>query len=223
MTFERDFFTYFENLKNYLRIQPLTFAGVPGPSGGTGGPPGGIIGQLPQSAITLDLTEAEIWPIPPSGTSLVDNLNRIRYRIAQVEASGGGGGTGPGTITIYNNGEVVASGITTVDIRGTEILVTTSGEVATITHPAKGIDNWSVMTGTSQFTTTYPYLANSLGIYYNGLKQFDTEFTEIAPGSGIFTTSVTIPSGAYIVADYLYYESFYGGFGENPWDEGPWG
>lgn len=224
ISLERQIFTYFENLKNYIRVQPIVFGGVPGPSGGTGGPPGGIVGQLPQTAITLDLTEDEIWAIPPSGTSLVNNLDRIRYRLGQLEAASGGspGPAGPGTITIMQDGAVIASGITTIDLHGT-LSITTSGTVATVKHPDHASDFYTVISGTTQFTTTNSYISNSLSVYWNGIKQFNTDYTELAPGSGLFTTGFTVPSGTLVVADYLYYGTVWEGFGENPWDEGPWG
>lgn len=45
-------------------------------------PPGGIIGQLPQTKVMFDPIEAVDATIPPSGTSLITNLNRIRAGVA---------------------------------------------------------------------------------------------------------------------------------------------
>lgn len=69
----------------------VNLGGVTGVSGGTGAPIGGFIGQLVQSKVTYDTTENEIWDIPVSGESLVTNLDRIRYRISDLEAVSGGG------------------------------------------------------------------------------------------------------------------------------------
>lgn len=90
MSFERRLFYYFENLKHQLRTQPLILGGVSVSGGGSGSPPGGFIGMLPQSRVTFDyLEDTTTDEIPPSGASLLDNLNRIRYDIANI--SGGGG------------------------------------------------------------------------------------------------------------------------------------
>jgi len=70
----------------------VNLGGVTGISGGTGAPIGGFIGQLVQSKVTYDTSENEIWDIPVSGESLVTNLDRIRYRISDLEAVSGGGG-----------------------------------------------------------------------------------------------------------------------------------
>jgi len=310
---ERQLFSYFENLKNYMRIQPVVFAGVPGPSGGSGGPPGGIVGRLPQSAITFDTTEAETLYIPPSGSSLVDNLNRIRYRIGQIEASGGGGyltvqssgitiesdttlinfrnhitvsqdspnqviidgaspsgilpidqtdvsfdateaevwpipgnptlktnldriryrvnvleeDTGPGTITVYDNDILVASGITGLDFGG-ELNITVSGTVIGIEHPSWYTDNYTVSTNTTNFITSYRYILGSLRVYYNGLRQLKSNYSEGSPTYGTFTTGFTVPSGSNLIAEYQYYESSLPpasgvfGWGAIPWGN-PWG
>lgn len=110
--YERALFGYIENIRQQMMVQPLNLGGVFGPGGGAGGPPGGFVGRLPQSRVTFDTDEAEIWNYPvdasgvPSGVSLVDNLNRIRYRIRQLEVAISGfegGGEGGGHV-IQENG-----------------------------------------------------------------------------------------------------------------------
>ena len=59
--------------------------GSSGSAGGTGGPPGGFIGKLAQGYVCYDTTEAEAIT---GTTSLVDNLNHIRYRINVMEETG---------------------------------------------------------------------------------------------------------------------------------------
>lgn len=66
------------------KLAPLVLGGVGGEEGGIGGPPGGFIGVLPQRRVAYDTTEAESF-LTPSGASLIDNLNHIRYRLHQVE------------------------------------------------------------------------------------------------------------------------------------------
>lgn len=108
--YERTLFSYLENLKTQLNNRPLNLGGVFGAAGGAGGPPGGFVGALPQTRVTFDTTEAEEWTIPvnpsgiPSGVSLLTNLNRIRYRIRQVENAVASGITPSGTGHIISNG-----------------------------------------------------------------------------------------------------------------------
>ena len=88
--FEKTLFSYIDNVRQQQSVRPLSLGGVAGSSGGSGGPTGGAIGQLTQSRVTFDTTEAETWGFEtvsgvPSGTSLVTNLNRIRYRLKGAE------------------------------------------------------------------------------------------------------------------------------------------
>lgn len=77
-----------------IKAQPLNLGGFGGPGGGTGTPPGGFIGRLPQYEVAYDETEAATLDTLPSGLtgasgwSLVDNLNHIRYRIQTLESGG---------------------------------------------------------------------------------------------------------------------------------------
>ena len=56
--------------------------GSSGSAGGSGGPPGGFVGKLTQGNVCYDTTEAESLT---GTTSLLDNLNHIRSRIATQE------------------------------------------------------------------------------------------------------------------------------------------
>lgn len=56
----------------------LVLGGSGGPGGGSGIPWGGVVGQLIQRLVTFDTTEAGTMCILPS-SSILDNLNRIRY------------------------------------------------------------------------------------------------------------------------------------------------
>jgi hypothetical protein len=118
--YEKTLLGYMDALRAQLLARPLNLGGVAAVSGGsTGGT--GYIGQLPQTRIAYDLSEAATATTPVSGSSLLDNLNHIRYRLGQVEASGGGGGGGsanlhnimlihPGTST--TNYTATAEGLT---------------------------------------------------------------------------------------------------------------
>lgn len=90
--FEDQLFSYLENFKTQIQAKPLNLGGVSGSGGGSGGPPGGFVGYLPQTRVAFDTSELEVDTIPASGASLLDNLNRIRYRLSVLESSGGGGG-----------------------------------------------------------------------------------------------------------------------------------
>ena len=105
---------------------PLNLGGGGGEDGGSGVPIGDIFGQLIQSKVAFDTTEAAVLDIPISGASLVTNLNRIRYRLASIEASGDVyKGVG-----IWDNNLFTASGIT--DLNFVNLDVTVSGDTATI-------------------------------------------------------------------------------------------
>lgn len=119
--FERFLFGQFDQLRISLLTRPMNLGGTYGYSGGIGGNPGGYLGQLPQSRVAFDLTEAETFSYSvdpsgnPSGTSLVTNLNRIRYRIKQLE---------DGTTEVYNDNIFIAK-VTMMNF-SSDFIVTTS-------------------------------------------------------------------------------------------------
>lgn len=85
--FEVDFYENFYRLKRYLENRSLVLGGATGSGGGSGGPPGGFIGWLPQTRVAYDLSELATDYTPPSGASLVDNLNHIRYSILTLSGA----------------------------------------------------------------------------------------------------------------------------------------
>lgn len=85
--YEQALYDLFGRVTRYINTRPLNLGGYTTTSGGGGGPPGGFTGYLPQGRVAYDTTEAESLTIPVSGSSLVHNLNRIRYRIAQLEGT----------------------------------------------------------------------------------------------------------------------------------------
>ncbi len=110
--FESEFFGYLRNLDRNIKLKPLRLGGIAGVDGGTGGPPGGFTGQLPQKRVTYDTTEAANSGTPASGQCLVHNLNHIRYRLAQLESN-------PASpLVVSEDGLVVASGVTLVNFDG---------------------------------------------------------------------------------------------------------
>jgi hypothetical protein len=81
LDYEQKIVEYFNTLRSNLRAQPL-FLGAT--YSGSGGPPGGFIGYLPQTKVSYDAIESSSNYVPFSGASLLDNLNHIRYKIDQV-------------------------------------------------------------------------------------------------------------------------------------------
>jgi hypothetical protein len=136
--FENRFFGYLNNMERRWRALPLNLGGTPtGSGGGGGGPPGGFVGYLPQYRIAFDESELESLIIPatgiaaPSGRSLVTNLNRIRYRLAQLEAgSGSEGGT---TVIVEEDDIIIASGVTILNFEGDVAVVNNGGGKVTVT------------------------------------------------------------------------------------------
>ena len=122
--YERELLWIISSIEDRIKARPLFLGGFSGPMGGVGGPPGGFIGYLPQNRVAFDTTEAESNVIPPSGATLVDNLNRIRYRIRQLEdivASGGGGGSTASGVNIGVGFDIYASGVGTLYFRRLDV------------------------------------------------------------------------------------------------------
>ena len=109
--FEEQLLSYLENFRQQIQSRPLNLGGISGSGGGSGGPPGGFVGQLPQIRVSFDSTEDETLSIPSSGQSLLDNLNRIRYRIKQIETTLSGGFA----LSVQESNTPVASNVLTID------------------------------------------------------------------------------------------------------------
>jgi hypothetical protein len=134
--FEQNFFNYFNILKRQILTQPLVLGGYTGSGGGAGGPPGGFLGYLPQYRVTYDLSELESDFSPTISGSLLDNLNRIRYRVHVLEESGPGGGGG--SISLYQNDVMVASGVTKLNFEGSVTVIDEGSNKTTVTVTASG-------------------------------------------------------------------------------------
>lgn len=173
--YEQTFFSYFEHFKRLVSASPMLLGGATGSGGGIGGPPGGFIGMLPQTRVAMDLTEGEVWDIPVSGT-LVTNLDRIRYRLANVEAATQG-------LRVYEDGALVASGVTIIDFITDAVSETTPGRVAISGHQLG-------FTDLSDTPKTYTGQANG----YLAVKGDETgvEFIVLAPSGG--TSKVKVSS-----------------------------
>jgi len=84
---ENQLYEYFASMQAWNNTRPLNLGGVSVPSG-TGGPPGGFIGQLPQNRVTYDFVEASNSGMPASGWSIIDNLNHIIISAITITPSG---------------------------------------------------------------------------------------------------------------------------------------
>jgi len=132
MSYETQIFALLENLKRDIKTQPLILGSSPTTSGTGGGPPGGIIGHLRQDKVSFDVIEAEDFTIPVSGMSLVTNLNRIRYRISQLEDN-----PVAVNITVLENGTIVSSGVEQINFVNASVVETVPGSV-TVTCSGTG-------------------------------------------------------------------------------------
>lgn len=118
-----------QQVKHEIYARPLFLGGVSASGGGAGSPPGGYIGYLPQTRVAFDETEAETDFIPISGSSLLDNLNRIRFRIKNLEENGITGDFVPTSGgTMYGNLDMDAN----IVLSGSIISPTGSGVVGTM-------------------------------------------------------------------------------------------
>src|SRR3989304_5413016 len=132
--YERQFFEYLSYIQSYMSARPLNLGGVSGPGGGSGGPPGGLIGYLPQTRVAYDSTEAATLATPVSGASLLDNLNHIRYRLVQVE------GGGSGVLNIEYGDTVIVSNATVLNFEGDGVsdVINEGGGKATVVISGAG-------------------------------------------------------------------------------------
>ena len=168
---------------------PLNLGGVPGPGGGSGIPIGGLIGQLIQSKVAYDTTEAEILSPPPSGLSLVDNLNTIRFRLLFLEDHSSS------ALIVKEEGVQRASGVVIMNFQGG--VNVTSPQPNTVNVIVTATGGGSVLGGvtvvfedlTSQipamdefYVVSQPIVSGSSQVFMNGLHQVPTYYTETSSG-----------------------------------------
>jgi hypothetical protein len=183
---------------------PLNLGGIPGPSGGSGGPVGGLFGQLPQTRVAYDTSEAAysgIYSNPPSG-SLLDNLAHMRFRLEDLEAL-------IGKVTVLDDGETKGQPPNLDFMTG--LSVTVIGSTAyiynTITpaggHYLRYIEDLSsqVPSSGNHFDTSYTVISGSLKLSIDGLMQAPSSYTTDLDGGG-FTVLFDVPSGTLLYADY---------------------
>jgi|GEM_PF-3003187 len=179
MNFERFFYEVLANVLRYIEARPLHLGGS---SGSQGGRPGGYVGYLPQTRVSYDITEAAINQ-PAQEPSLLDNLNRIRYRINNLETSIAVSG-----LTLEKENVPIASNIRTIDFRGGVVIepvepneaivfITISGFGDSVLIPS-GVYNVNLTNqingSTNTFTISDTIIPTSLQVYVNGLAQNPT-------------------------------------------------
>ena len=207
MSYETQIFSLLENLKRDIKTQPLILGGSPTTSGTGGGPPGGIIGHLRQDKVSFDVIEAEDFTIPVSGMSLVTNLNRIRYRIAQLEDN-----PVAVNITVLENGTIISSGVEQINFVNASVVETVPGSVTVTCSGTGGTGTTTVISGieyvlneepsedSGTYYTTNNFLSNTLALYYNGLRQSTADYT--ITGNNSFTVAFTPDLGDTLRVDY---------------------
>jgi len=198
-------YTILEYINNAIRnnsIQPLNLGGISSSGGGSGTPPGGFVGYLPQTRVAYDLSESE--DITSSG-SLLDNLNHMRYRLSSVEEvvslSGGHLVLDEGIpVTPRVNLDFIGEGVSLSDDSETgTTIVTISGGGSVDEAPEDGEQyirkdgnwagiDWSVPEGTDlQIGSSYPtsskivFSDDNVAIYEKSnnvlaMKAGDTDF-----------------------------------------------
>ena len=104
-----DLLNRIQAVRQLIQVSAINLGGSSGSGGGNGGPIGGIQGQLPQTKVAGDLTEATTLT-SGSATSLLDNLNNIRYWVH----GGASASTGLASTILYTidgGGSAITTGI----------------------------------------------------------------------------------------------------------------
>jgi hypothetical protein len=201
------------------RVLPTVLGGFTGPGGGIGGPPGGFIGQLSQSHVTYDTTEAATLDTPASGMSLVDNLNHIRYRIGVVESGVAATVTViddnvPDTFTPVDTIHFSGAGVTVIDLGGGEVqvLITASGTVGGSCVVIDDLTQQITTSGVHFDLQTEATCLSGVVLFYNGIYQSYEYFDMDLDGLGL-TTIFPTNSGDSLVAVYNFGGGTSGGSG----------
>ena len=126
----------------------------------------------------------------------VDSSGRITG-ITTAATAGGGGGGGSGTVTgVSSDGEIVGTGVTTINFVGTGITVSITGGQADITIPTsdKNVHREVATEGQTVVPAsgTVEYTVGHCDVYLNGSKLDSTEYTAT---NG---TSITLTTGASV-------------------------
>jgi hypothetical protein len=162
--YETALFNYINNIKRQIDLRPLKLGGT---VTGSGGPPGGFQGFLPQRRVSYDVLEQALSGFVdggynPSGilisASLLDNLNHIRYRIGQLEAGSGIAGS----IIVQEDDIVVASGVTVLNFEGSVSTLDEGAGKVTVTVTGSGGPATDEKAKVSANDTTAGYLEDKI-------------------------------------------------------------
>jgi hypothetical protein len=207
MSFETQIFEMFNRVVRYLRTQPLILGGYAGSGGGQGGPPGGYAGYLPQTRVAYDEDEFATLATP-SGATLLDNLNHIRYRLSSAESSGSAG------LIVEEDNVIIASGIHVITFNDFFTVNDITSDKVSVSLLASGVksDTWysgvfsenlsSQINGvTAHFTIANALNDSSLQLYLNGIRQNNSLYTVDVGHTGFTTTFVPV-SGDTLFVDY---------------------
>jgi len=157
-----------ESAAKASQTKPLNLGGISGSGGGIGGPPGGFIGRLNQTRVSYDIDELASSGIPISGSSLLDNLNHIRYRLDAVEASGVSGtitvvdDDTPATYTVTDTVHFSGAGVTVVDLGAGDVRVEIT---ATGSGGGGAVDSVNGYTGTVVLSASDIDIVDASGYY----------------------------------------------------------
>lgn len=177
------------------KIQRLWLGGHSGPDGGEGVRPGGFIGQLIQTLVAYDETEAAT--ILGSG-SLLDNLNHIRYNLATLS-----GMTSSGIISYFTQlldvpSSYVGHAGETIVVNSTETGLefgTVIGEGGGSSH-VHALARWNVASGT--YTLPLPDFASEIlelngnGLMVDPLTYTLTTYDTITLDNPVVTSTVFV-------------------------------
>lgn len=107
--------------------------------------------------------------------------------------------TGTNQIT-FTTAPTIGTVITATYILGSSVMISGSNSLITDEVPTGSVNG-----SNTAFTTSKPYVAGSLEVFINGVKQArSTHFTETTPASGIFTMSDAPITGDNIIVNYQY-------------------
>jgi len=169
---------YINNAIRSSSVKPFNLGGITASGGGSGVPPGGFVGVLPQTRVAYDLSELSDDSIPVSGMSLLDNLNHIRYRVDVVESS--------------------ASSIRTYTwVLGNPGIGGVPGPRLAETHYAYRVDSYVTTSGTVTFNIEE---RNTIGVAGTDLLASDL----VSPVSGVYSDTIqntTLVDGAWLWID----------------------
>jgi hypothetical protein len=179
-------------------------------------PPGGLIGQLPQTRVGYDVIESVDPTIPASGVSLIINLNRIR-----AGASLGSGiihtqHLGLDVISLIGSGGAGGASLYKVKTIGSDLSDFTTVQAAIDAQASDPIMEFEghYLLAPEQFgdfSTSAPspvILPSTDGIYYSFASLFTSGADNQMMGTYIFTNTdntpvITIPSTQYVFLNHV--------------------